>query len=709
MKIFNIDQFNQEVDTYKLLSSTNGVGSLVSTTMGTFIMPRDIMSWHFIARANKVIDTKIRQGVSDISVDDIEEKAVTVIQDERFVNYLREHEGLTNLKNLISIPQMQLDKSNKIKVYEHPLFKKHLAIHPTERENRDEARKHKDDFVIPSIIFPRWLYSSNDRSRRLRSIEEWKDIWVNRAGLSPYEFAPPRDANSHYLNRKGNKVYYLLKQMPLVLICDKGHISDIPWDKYFDAYLEKNDGVFAKDFDLFNYTPSCNCHHELTYTESQIKVSGWGVLKCTKCNKVVSLEGVMNLKPKCSGEKPWLGVGSPADKCDEPMRVALLTSSGVYFADQVSSLYVRPSNGGNVLSDDQVKILGRLDTLYNKRNARTPLTKEEFRDKMSVDDVIQRYEDCDWDDGLSAIPSESDVNAAYDAFLNPGQPSSCGDYKTDYRYAEYEVFTKNKSLDIPKLKFKDIQLPKDLEPYFSKISQVDMMSITKTQLNFFRGEYPTVSRNAQTGKVEFPTGMTLYGDNPDKVYVYPACESLGEGLYFEFNEKMLADFADALKNSEQPNRYKARDRKMCADLSEKFDSYYHEEKFYLLHTFAHVLIKELEFSCGYPSASLAERIYYSDKMHGVLIYTVGSSEGSMGGLVWQGDSKRINSIIQSALNRACQCSSDPICWMHPVETLNFASCFSCTMIAETSCEYRNFGLDRQSLIDPDFGYFRKLI
>ena len=102
MKIYNIDQFNQEVDTYKLLSSTNGVGSLVSTTMGTFIMPRDIMSWHFIARANKVIDTKIRQGVSDISVDDIEEKAVTVIQDERFVNYLREHEGLTNLKNLIS-------------------------------------------------------------------------------------------------------------------------------------------------------------------------------------------------------------------------------------------------------------------------------------------------------------------------------------------------------------------------------------------------------------------------------------------------------------------------------------------------------------------------------------------------------------------------------------------------------------------------------
>ena len=148
---------------------------------------------------------------------------------------------------------------------------------------------------------------------------------------------------------------------------------------------------------------------------------------------------------------------------------------------------------------------------------------------------------------------------------------------------------------------------------------------------------------------------------------------------------------------------------MCADLSEKFDSYYHEEKFYLLHTFAHVLIKELEFSCGYPSASLAERIYYSDKMHGVLIYTVGSSEGSMGGLVWQGDSKRINSIIQSALNRACQCSSDPICWMHPVETLNFASCFSCTMIAETSCEYRNFGLDRQSLIDPNFGYFRDLI
>ena len=37
-------------------------------------------------------------------------------------------------------------------------------------------------------------------------------------------------------------------------------------------------------------------------------------------------------------------------------------------------------------------------------------------------------------------------------------------------------------------------------------------------------------------------------------------------------------------------------------------SLYGRAKFYLLHTFSHVLMKELEFTCGYPTASLSEQI-----------------------------------------------------------------------------------------------------
>ena len=53
-------------------------------------------------------------------------------------------------------------------------------------------------------------------------------------------------------------------------------------------------------------------------------------------------------------------------------------------------------------------------------------------------------------------------------------------------------------------------------------------------------------------------------------------------------------------------------------------------KFFMLHTFSHAIMKDLEFSCGYPTASLSERLYFSDRMCGVLIYTADGAEGSWG-------------------------------------------------------------------------------
>jgi hypothetical protein len=135
---------------------------------------------------------------------------------------------------------------------------------------------------------------------------------------------------------------------------------------------------------------------------------------------------------------------------------------------------------------------------------------------------------------------------------------------------------------------------------------------------------------------------------------------------------------------------------------------YGAPRFYLLHTFSHIIMKELEFSCGYPTASLQERLYYSDRMCGVLIYTADGSEGSMGGLVWQGQPRLIERIIKNALTRADECSSDPLCWENE-EQLNLAACFSCCLVSETSCEKQNLGLDRRALIDPEFGYFNDLV
>ena len=74
-------------------------------------------------------------------------------------------------------------------------------------------------------------------------------------------------------------------------------------------------------------------------------------------------------------------------------------------------------------------------------------------------------------------------------------------------------------------------------------------------------------------------------------------------------------------------------------------------EFILIHTFAHLLINQLSYECGYGSSSIRERIYCekttnNSDMCGVLIYTAsGDSEGSLGGLVRQGEPGRLEDTV----------------------------------------------------------------
>ena len=50
-----------------------------------------------------------------------------------------------------------------------------------------------------------------------------------------------------------------------------------------------------------------------------------------------------------------------------------------------------------------------------------------------------------------------------------------------------------------------------------------------------------------------------------------------------------------------------------------------------MHTFAHLLIKQMSMSSGYSSSAIRERIYFGDDMSGVLLYTGSADkEGSLG-------------------------------------------------------------------------------
>lgn len=274
---------------------------------------------------------------------------------------------------------------------------------------------------------------------------------------------------------------------------------------------------------------------------------------------------------------------------------------------------------------------------------------------------------------------------------------------------EFEVLTdvndpnrKSKGLE-----FNEIIIPSSLQPYFKTIKQVNTLSLTNIQLGFGRVNMPT-SKLDNNGKIVPPGDemKAIFDGTPTDIYVLPANQTYGEGLFFAFNMEAIEKWTEEHNLNDH---YKCQlDSGALGEFLYEEISLYGRAKFYLLHTFSHVLMKELEFTCGYPTASLSERLYYSDKMCGVLIYTADGAEGSMGGLVWQGQPRLISGIIESAMKRAVNCSSDPLCWENE-DSLNKASCFSCTMVSETSCEHQNMGLDRRALIDEEYGFFKNLV
>ncbi len=127
----------------------------------------------------------------------------------------------------------------------------------------------------------------------------------------------------------------------------------------------------------------------------------------------------------------------------------------------------------------------------------------------------------------------------------------------------------------------------------------------------------------------------------------------------------------------------------------------------MLHTLAHLLIRELALECGYNAASIRERVYADVEdgrdQAGFLIYTAAAdSDGTLGGLVDLGKPANLGPIIHQALKRARVCASDPLCSEHDPrkdQSLHGASCHACSFVAETSCECGNRFLDR-SLVVP---------
>ncbi len=754
MKVLKQNQYNQGVGKYKLLSSTSGVGSIITTKHGNYVLISDINKWRFIKWANSKIENLRRNYtddkiVYDLSKSEILNRGMKFIDDQRFINFIKSEKKLENLVCLIGIPHMALNES-----YNTPNWKNHPIRAALEKagEPFEGVSSH---YMINGTHFPKWFKNSKGD---LKKIEEWNNLWKSECTKHPQTlkldyFAPPRDAG-HFLreisskNEDGNTItireYKTLEQTNLILICPNGHLSDIPWPNYLRWKTQKilgnrKDNDNGVDLLSSEKVGPCCGTPKLKWTESKTKSEGYAsiFIECSNCGlgsgsdkdkPKINLEGINSLEPYCIGQKPWeLDIDNPTitpyENCfirneskngREKMRIALVTANNVYYANGFSSLFI-PIQIAENKSKELIEAIEILEKKYTKHFERTAITRTEYLNaKFNFNDFLIDNDINPENEYLFKCQLESE-------FLNTATDNDNSDQHEEYRWQEYRCFSTRSSLpnidENKGLRFKDILLTSELSEFFKKIQQVEELKVTNVQLDFTRVK--PKERIVINGEVrESSIGQNIFSIDSNNLFVLPANETLGEGLFFEFSNEQIDKWISENRNELEKRfgkYFNAIPDSNSQGLSSKMKIYNNKYKHFLIHSFSHMMMRELEFSCGYPTASLKERLYISTnparQMSGVLIYTAEGSEGSMGGLVSQGEPVKILEIIKKGLERSINCSSDPLCWESEgqgIFDLNLSACFSCSLVAETACEEMNLGLDRRVLVDEDFGYFKSI-
>ncbi len=721
------------MDKFKLLSSTSGVGAIIATKTGNYILISSINKWPFIQNAMKIIQDERSidlNNLIDNSTKRIKnEIGINTIDDERFVSFLKISENLTNLILLLPLPEIELHDLFNTPVWEN---KKNPELsHPIKRSLINSTA---NNYMVQATHFPKWFIGKNGK---LQTLDKWRVDWANLSdknqNVKTTHFAPPRDFESIKIknlvwkkidsdNSEQILIHNELIQSNLALICEHGHLMDIPWSKYINI---NNIGLDPVDIDEIS---NCCGNPALKWTESTNKSEGFEniYIHCENCNKKRNLSGINSFKCYCKGYKPWEVnvIGGFKEKTIIPyenctyngrvgeMQVSLVTANRMYYATGKNSLYIpvniKPKGFEN---QDLVKALKFCETRYDINTKREPeKTKENwFNKKVDEDFLIE-------DGGIEdKIVNNDFINQLKDVFLtssNEVKNEINGYDDENYRLFEYKCFTENTDINQNGLIFNSVNLSENLSKFFKSVKQVSELKLTQVQLSFNRNK-PRVGFQNNDGKIGYTANAKrIFEVEEDKQFVLPAVQNYGEGIFIQFNEKSIKEFIN--------------DKRIQSILDKKLDK--HDQgygtwemlnrcgqKYYIIHSFSHLIMRELEFACGYPTSSLKERLYISSNenefMAGILIYTTDGAEGSMGGLVSQASEDKIENLIRNALLRSVNCSSDPLCWESEGQGLfgyNFAACFSCSLVAETACEAMNLGLDRRILVDEEFGFFKNM-
>lgn len=533
-----------------------------------------------------------------------------------------------------------------------------LRMPPVVTEENANPFSPEGKIGVPVRPFPRWLRCV--RCGLLAEID---------SGLFTLKENLYRPDQTHFLHTSCEKGSHS-DAVParFLLACRNGHIDDFPWH-------------------WFVHGGPSDCKGTLSFFERGASLQTENLwVKCRECDTARSLAHAFGADaqdnlPACRGRHPHLD--SYDEDCDAEARTVLLGATNSWFPITISVLAIPHTSdtltqviedGWEDLKDaeSEAELKGSLK-IFKKRGILPGL------DRYGVDEIWKAIEKKRKGEGGKKQVAEGDV-----------------------KLPEWAVLTHpNPPTDWPHFLSEKIPPPKKFSSLISGVLLLKRLREVNALIGYTRVEAPEESASPD----ERPPMAALCRNRPDWV---PATEVHGEGIFLKFDE-------EALKKWESIPAVKLRDSKLRvghrgwrnARLLDQ-DAGYPGIRYAMLHTFSHLLIRELALECGYNAASIRERIYAnadgeSTPMAGVLLYTAAAdSDGTLGGLIELGKPESLGRMIEQALVRASICSSDPLCSEHDPDkdrTLHAAACHACIFVSETSCERANRYLDRSLLVD----------
>lgn len=459
-----------------------------------------------------------------------------------------------------------------------------------------------------------------------------------------------------------------------ITICENGHMSDFPWKWWV-------------------HRGNTNCKGKMKiYANGTTSTLSDMCVECS-CGAKRSMSGATQAKNfeglSCSGMHPFRP-HSRCAHCEKPVIPSQRGASNVYFAVTKSAISIPPwINPLYNLIDEHLH-----DIEQAKRMA--------VRFGRSEDEGLQQI----YEDYFSAYTLE-EFEVAYESRMK-----NIKDF-TEIKRMEYQAITHHDdpTYQSNKRHFKaeEDALPAHFKRYFNRIIRITRLREVRVLLGFTRVDAPDPDADEQPNVVY----LTKESDKDERWL--PAVEVNGEGIFIEFNRQTLTKWLKEPMVNEISAKYAASYREFCDSkgwtIKTERDAVY-----VLIHTFSHLLIKQMAMSSGYSSSAIRERIYFGDNMAGLLLYTGSSDkEGSLGGLVELGAAEQMQTLMRDAFQEALICTNDPECMntLPAGKNSNGAACHSCSMISETACENGNRMLDR-GLVVPLAGrentsYFRELV